>query len=101
MSAMGPPAVGRTHGHKVEEKARVEFHLENRGLTVEATPAGDVAGLVVWKDEVSSRETSSHDGIREGDGRLQLDQGDVVAAEDTGVTLNFGLFIQDSALFTE
>lgn len=44
----------------------------------------------MWKDEVSSRETSSHDGIREGDGRLQLDQGDVVAAEDTGVALMFG-----------
>lgn len=45
----------------------------------------------MWKDKVSSRETSSHDGVREGDGRLQLDQGDVVAAEDTGITLNFGL----------
>lgn len=79
------------HGHELGEKAQVECHLESTGLTVEATPAGDVAGLVVWKDEVSSRETSSHDGVGEGDGRLQLDQGDVVAAEDTGVTLSLGL----------
>lgn len=69
--------------------------MKNPGLTIEATPAGDIAGLVVWKDEVSSRKTSSHDGVREGDGRLQLDQGDVVAAEDTGVSLNVGLFIRD------
>lgn len=41
------------------------------------------------EDEVSSRETSSRDGVREGDGRLQLDQGDVVAAEDTAITLEF------------
>lgn len=38
----------------------------------------------MWKEEVSSGETSSHDGVREGDGRLQLDQGNVVAAEETG-----------------
>lgn len=34
----------------------------------------------MWKDEVGRRETGSHDGVREFDGRLQLDQGDVVPA---------------------
>lgn len=34
------------------------------------------------EDEASSRETSSHDGVREGDGGLQLDQGNVITAEE-------------------
>lgn len=36
----------------------------------------------MWKDKVGGRETGSHDGVREGDGRLQLDQGNVVTAEE-------------------
>lgn len=34
----------------------------------------------MWEDVARSWETSSHDGIGEGDGGLQLDQGDVVTA---------------------
>lgn len=33
------------------------------------------------EDGVGSRDTSSPDGVGEGDGGLQLDQGDVVAIE--------------------
>lgn len=51
-------------------------------LTIDATPSGDVAGLVVREDEASSRDTSSHNGVREGDGGLQLDQGNVITAEE-------------------
>lgn len=54
-----------------------------RALTVDATPSGDVAGLVVGEEEAGNRETCSHDGVREGDGRLQLDQGDVIAGKET------------------
>lgn len=36
----------------------------------------------MWEDETSSWDTSSHDGVREGDGGLQLDQGNVIAAEE-------------------
>lgn len=36
----------------------------------------------MWKDEVGGRETGSHDGVREGDRRLQLDQGNVVTVEE-------------------
>lgn len=50
-------------------------------LTVEATPPSDVAGLVVREDDSSSRKTSSHDAVGEGDGGLQLDQGDVITAD--------------------
>lgn len=45
----------------------------------------------MWKDEVGSRETGSHDGVREGDWRLQLDQGNVVTAEEPGVRLGVEL----------
>ena len=50
-------------------------------LTGDASPAGDVAGLVVGQQEAGLRKTGGHDGVREGDGGLQLDQGDVVAGE--------------------
>lgn len=52
-------------------------------LTIEATPSSDVAGLIMGKDEASSGETSSHDGIREGNRGLQLDQGNVITGEET------------------
>lgn len=36
----------------------------------------------MWEEESSRRDACSHDGVREGDGGLQLDQSDVVAAEE-------------------
>lgn len=51
-------------------------------LTVEATPSSDVAGLIVGQNETRLRNTSSHDGVSEGDRRLQFDQGDVITVED-------------------
>jgi len=54
-------------------------------LTVDAAPSSDVAGLVVGEEEASSGETSSHDAVGEGDGGLQLDQGDVITGEETNV----------------
>lgn len=65
----------------LKERYKLSFDFVKR-LTIEVTPAGDVARFVVWKDEVGGRETGSPDGVREGDGRLQLDQGNVVPAEE-------------------
>lgn len=62
-------------------------------LTVEATPSSDVAGRVMGEDEASSRETSSHDGVREGDRGHQLDQGNVITGEGTH-TLRFIIDLQ-------
>lgn len=45
----------------------------------------------MWKHKVGFRETGSHDFVREADGRLQLDQGDVVAAEEPRVRLGVDL----------
>lgn len=50
-------------------------------LTVEASPSSDEAGLVVGEEDVGSGDASRHDGVGEGDGGLQLDQGDVVTVE--------------------
>lgn len=36
----------------------------------------------MWEEVARSWETSSHDGVGEGDGGLQLDQGNVVTAEE-------------------
>lgn len=52
-----------------------------RPLTGDATPSSDKAGLIVGEDKVVRRETSGLDGVREGDRRLQLDQGNVVTVE--------------------
>lgn len=38
------------------------------------------------EDEASSRETSGHDGVIEGNRGLQLDQGDVIT-EKTGMQI--------------
>lgn len=54
-------------------------------LTVEATPSSDIAGLIVGEGGASSRNTSRHDGVREGNGGLQLDQCNVITAEETRV----------------
>lgn len=45
----------------------------------------------MWKHEIGFRETGSHDFVREADGRLQLDQGDVVTAEESRVRLGVDL----------
>lgn len=50
-------------------------------LTVETPPSSDVAGFVMGQDESGSGQTSCHDGVSEGDGRLHLDQGDVITGE--------------------
>ena len=47
--------------------------------TPEASPASDVARCIVGQDGTRVRKTGGNDGVREGDGRGQLDQGDVVA----------------------
>lgn len=39
----------------------------------------------MWEDESSRRDACGHDGVREGDGGLQLDQGDVVAVEEAHI----------------
>lgn len=57
-------------------------------LTVDATPSSDVAGLVMGQDEAGSGETSSHDGVSESDGGLQLDQGNVITGEETRAHLD-------------
>lgn len=62
-----------------------------RSLTGEPTPTGDVAGGPVGEDETLVWEAGGRDGVRDGDGRRQLDEGDVVAAAQrkhrVGVTL--------------
>lgn len=45
----------------------------------------------MWKDKVGTGETGSHDGVRERDGRLQLDQGNVVTADEPRVRLGVKL----------
>lgn len=47
-------------------------------LTPETAPASYVAGSVVGQDISRGGKTGSLDGIREGDGVRQLDQGNVV-----------------------
>lgn len=47
-------------------------------LTVESTPACDIAALPMRKSEALLREAGGHDGVREGDGWGQFDQGDVI-----------------------
>lgn len=51
-----------------------------RSLTGESTPAADVTGSAVGQDDTPVREAGGHDGVREGDGVRQLDQGNVVPA---------------------
>lgn len=76
----------------VKQRHQLSFDVGNRlGLTVEATPAGDVAGFVVREHEIGFRQTGSHDFVREADGRLQLDQGDVVTAGESRVRLGVDL----------
>lgn len=38
--------------------------MEQGQLTVDATPPGDVAGLVMGEEEAVSGKTRSHDGVR-------------------------------------
>lgn len=52
-------------------------------LTVKAAPSGDVAGVVMGEGGAGRRDTGGHYGVREGDGGLQLDQGNVITAEET------------------
>lgn len=68
-------------------------------LTVEASPSSDVAGIVMREDEASSRETSSHDGVREGDGGLKLDQGNVITGDTH--TFRFIIDLIFPVMFTE
>lgn len=37
----------------------------------------------MWQDEAGRGETSSHDGVSEGDGGRQFDQGNVITGEGT------------------
>lgn len=57
-------------------------------LTDGASPASDIAGLIVGQDEASLGKTGSHDGVSEGDGSLQFDKGNVITAEDTQTPVN-------------
>lgn len=50
-------------------------------LTGESTPAGDVAGGAVGKDDAPVWDAGGRDCVREGDGGRQLDQGNVVTAK--------------------
>ena len=49
-------------------------------LTRESTPAGDIAGCTVGQHDAPVWEAGGHDGVREGDGGRQFDQGNVVTA---------------------
>ena len=51
-------------------------------LTLHASPSGDIAGIIVGEEEASLGETSSHDGVGEGDRGSQLDQCNVITGEN-------------------
>lgn len=95
MSARGPPASEekravrfRAGGMTTLFKAKsilkshasqfLLFFFGGVELTPETTPASHVAGRVVGQDVSRGGKTGSLDGIREGDGVRQLDQGNVV-----------------------
>lgn len=52
-------------------------------LTGKSAPAADVAGSVARQDEAGVRQAGGHDGVGEGDGGGQLDQGNVITVRDT------------------
>jgi len=54
-------------------------------LTGKSPPAGDVAGSAVRQDGAGGRQAGGHDGVREGDGGGELDQGDVVTGIDNNM----------------
>ena len=51
-------------------------------LTGESSPAADVAGSAMRQVHAGVRQAGGHDGVGEGDGGGQLDQGDVITVRE-------------------
>lgn len=55
---------------------------KKRALTEQASPPSDVAGFIIGEHKFGLGKTRSHDGIREVNGGLELDQGDVITGQE-------------------
>lgn len=64
------------------ELKRVSLKEKTRALTEQATPSSDVAGFIIGEHKSGLGKTRSRDGVREVNGRLELDQGDVITGQE-------------------
>lgn len=64
------------------DRIKESFSLKKRALTEQASPPSDVAGFIIGEHKFGLGKTRSHDGIREVNGGLELDQGDVITGQE-------------------